>query len=614
MIDIGGCLAMDYDQRIMPVEEILHEDEFTGRVEILRELEEWIEQIGRVGAGSISIIAPRRMGKTVLLDRLVNEVFFKVDYKVAPIYYKMKREEITLRKFLLEYATTFFRQYIAYCLQDPVMYRRTDIRLKDLLNIQSEKKPINIARDFINGFLRRYNDGGYEDARNHWDNFIKVPEDIASFSGTRAAIIIDEFQDMKFFVYDTDENHLEEISRRNDTGPGYGAIDLTATYDRQALSKKAPMLVSGSAVSLIFRTVMGGPLGGRFGFKYLKPLSFTDGATLITKLTKIYINTNINPENALYASTEVGGHPFYLYCLVVSDYQNKSFDTPGDIDNVIRYEIEKGKIYGFWQTHFENNKDFINSDHDSELGKKIIYYFTKYNDKPVEIEEMAKKLKVSKEAVKEKLEKLYLADLVYRTEGRYYGFNDICLMRFIQFVYAKDLEGLEEIDLSERGKYNNLKGRFLELVVENVMRKFDGEEIDGRLMGKENQVMAPIFQVVDSKFVKGENTDSYQIDVYGKVHNERKVWLCECKYRNSRMSMTEIRKLEKAVFAYKKELEQEGAKAPEIIIWLISTGGFTREVRDYVQGQGNIYLSDYDAINHIFRQYGSGYDIPMFNS
>jgi hypothetical protein len=39
-------------EKIMPVEEILHEDEFTGRVEILRELEEWIKQIGRVGAGS----------------------------------------------------------------------------------------------------------------------------------------------------------------------------------------------------------------------------------------------------------------------------------------------------------------------------------------------------------------------------------------------------------------------------------------------------------------------------------------------------------------------------------------------------------------------------------
>jgi hypothetical protein len=49
------------------------------------------------------------------------------------------------------------------------------------------------------------------------------------------------------------------------------------------------MLVSGSAVTLIFRTVMGGPLGGRFGFKYLKTLSIDDGAKLIINLVKIYM-------------------------------------------------------------------------------------------------------------------------------------------------------------------------------------------------------------------------------------------------------------------------------------------------------------------------------------
>ena len=83
-----------------------------------------------MGTGCTSIIAPRRMGKTVLLDRLVNIVFYKTENKVAPIYIKFKREEIILRKFLLVYATEFFRQYIAYCLQDTLLYRRTDTELE----------------------------------------------------------------------------------------------------------------------------------------------------------------------------------------------------------------------------------------------------------------------------------------------------------------------------------------------------------------------------------------------------------------------------------------------------------------------------------------------------
>jgi hypothetical protein len=604
---------MIIDEKIMPVEEILHEDEFTGRVEILRELEEWIEQIGEVGAGSTSIIAPRRMGKTVLLDRLVNNVFFKPHYKVAPIYYKMKREETTLRKFLYMYASTFFRQYIAYCLQDPILFRRSDILMDELLELKSDHKAVMIAQELMQGFLKRYNQHGHEDTRNHWDDFIKVPEDIASFSGTRVAIIIDEFQDMKFYVYDQDEKTLDEYKELNQGSPSFRATDLTATYDRQALSKKAPMLVSGSAVTLIFRTVMGGPLWGRFDFRYLRPLSITDGTTLITNLIRLYMKTTITPENALYASTEVGGHPYYLYCLATSKCDNKSFDSFQAIDNVIKYEIEKGKIYGFWQTHFENKAEYINHDTDSETGKKIIYYFTKYNNRPVEIDEIARKINVSKKEVQAKIEKLYLADIVYKTEARYYGFNDICLMRYIQFVYTKELEGLEKIDLSEMGKFNNLKGRFLELVVDNVMRKFNQEELEGRLFGKSDNITVPKFQMVDSKCVKGEKTDNYQIDVYGRLHNENKVWICECKNRKTKMGMEDIKKLEKAIDAYKEELLQEGAKAPEVTIWLVSTGGFTGEVLEFVQNRADTFASDYDAINRIFRQYGSGYDIPIFD-
>ena len=110
------------ENKIFPVEEMLAYEEFTDRVEILRDLDAWVKNIQRMASLSTAIIAPRRMGKTVLFDRLVNIVFFKPEYKVAPFYFRMKREETTLRDFLLEYATTFFRQFIAYCDQDPKLY------------------------------------------------------------------------------------------------------------------------------------------------------------------------------------------------------------------------------------------------------------------------------------------------------------------------------------------------------------------------------------------------------------------------------------------------------------------------------------------------------------
>jgi hypothetical protein len=600
-------------EKILPVEEMVAYEEFTDRVEILRELDEWVKNIQRMASSSTAIISPRRMGKTVLLDRLVNTVFFKPEYRVAPFYFRMKREETTLHKFLLEYAATFFRQFIAYCHQDTLLYLKKHTEPDALVEYPSDRKEVIMAKDFIREFLHRYRKNGAEDARNHWDSFICVPEQIAVLSGIRVAVIIDEFQDMKFYVYDAEEQHLNHIRAQRGKDSELRGTDLTATYDRQAQSRKAPMLVSGSAVTMIFRTVMGGPLGGRFGFKYLRPLSVPDGAALLKTLLPLYAaNAEITPENALYASAQVGGHPYYLYCLSVSEYEGKNFDSTHAIDSLIRYETEQGKIYGFWQTHFQDNRKYINADSDEELGKKIIYYFTRYNNRPVEIKEIAEKLKVPKKKVEEKIERLYFADLVWRTEARYYAFNDICLMRYIKFVYEKDLEDVEAIDLSQQGLFSSLKGKFLELVVQITVMKFNHEKLDGKLFGRTGEIEVPLFQVADSRFAKASNTRAYQIDVYAKEKMRNRVWLCECKYTKAAMGISRVKKLEDAAAAFRRETEEAGHPVPEIQLWLVSAGGFTGDVLRYLENRGDILFSDYEGINGIFRAYGGNYNIPVF--
>ncbi|MCP4693366.1 MAG: hypothetical protein GY859_35330, partial [Desulfobacterales bacterium] len=213
----------------------------------------------------------------------------------------------------------YFNQYIAYCEQDPVLYGNAAVSLENLASRQTTHKAVRMAQEYIQAFLERYNNVGFEGARLHWEDFICVPERLGSHSGVRVAVIIDEFQDMKFSVYDAaSKKHFQSIKAEGLTDQG--ATDLTATYSDKSQSRKAPMLVSGSAVTLVFRTVMGGPLGGRFGFKYLKPLSIPDGATLLRNVVKMYTSDQtITPELAMYASAQTGGHPYYQYCLAVSD-------------------------------------------------------------------------------------------------------------------------------------------------------------------------------------------------------------------------------------------------------------------------------------------------------
>ncbi len=599
--------------RIWPVEEMLQYEEFSDRVEILRELDQWVRNIGRMASASTALISPRRMGKTVLLDRLVNTVFFKPDYHIAPFYFKMKREKTTLHDFLLIYATTFFRQYIAYCEQNPELYGNTEISLEQLLTCQTAHKAVRMAQEHIQAFLERYQRCGYEGARNHWDNFISVPERLGSRSGTRVAVIIDEFQDMKFCVHNVSAEKLEDMKAQGLLAPDRGGTDLTATYDRQAQSRKAPMLVSGSAVTLIFSTVMGGPLAGRFGFKYLRPMSVPDGAALLHNVVKYYApGATVTPELALYASAQTGGHPYYLYCLAVSDYEHKSFADQDDIDRLIRYEIEQGKIYGFWQTHFENNRKHINADDDSKLGRKIIYYFTQYNDRQVDISAIATKLGVAGDVVEQKIEKFVQADLVYRVGPNFYGFSDICLMRFIKFTYGQGLKGIEQVDLSQQSLFNNLKGRFLEMVVRVTMMKFNHETLPGSWFGTAGEIEVPLFRTVGTKSVKGTRTRSYQIDVYGRERSRNRVWLCECKYTKAKMGIRQVEKLEHAADALRQELGENGTEVPDMQLWLVSAGGFTGEALAYLSSREDMYASDYDGINRIFQAFGGNYTIPVF--
>jgi predicted transcriptional regulator len=596
-------------ERIFPIEECMEYEEFTDRVELLRELETWIKNVRYKRSGSTSIISPRRLGKTVLLERLVNTVFFKPEYHVAPIYFSMGLEKFTLRAFIMQYAETFFRQYIAYCLQDPELYNNRSIPQKKLMDIETNNEDVKNAQKHLRNFITFFETNHYDSDILHWANVICLPEQVSRYSNTYAAIIIDEFQEMKFAAYDMPNSLFHEFKAKRQL-IDEGATDLTRSYRRLSQSRVAPMLVSGSAVTMIFKTVMGGPLGGRFGFTYVKPLSIPDGVTLLYHLNRIYrSDLSIQPEMAFYASSQVGGHPYYLYCLVQSKFEQK-FDSKEVIDDLIHYEITKGKIFGFWQTHFQSNRHYINEDNDQELGKKIIYYFIQYNNQPVEIEEIASKLKVSKKIVEEKIEKLYLADLVWRTEGRYFSFNDICLMRYIKFVYEQDLKDIDKIDLSLQSKYNVLKGRFLENVVQVTMMKFNYEEIPGEWLGKKGKIELPLFEVVDTRQVKASTTKSYQIDVFAR--RQKITWLCECKYTRTKMGMNQVNKLERAANAAMLEATEMGATPPEIQMWLISTGGFTDNVLKYVNKISDIYCSNHDDINAIFRFYGGNYDIPVF--
>jgi hypothetical protein len=150
------------------------------------------------------------------------------------------------------------------------------------------------------------------------------------------------------------------------------------------------------------------------------------------------------------------------------------------------------------------------------------------------------------------------------------------------------------------------------MVVEVSMMKFNHERLPGSWFGQTGEVEVPLFQLVKTMTVKGAKTPAYQIDVFGKEKRNHKVWLCECKYTKTTMDLKQVKKLESAAQVLIQVHKEEGTAVPEIHIKLVSTGGFTKEVLTYIDSRADIYYSDYEGINQLFKAYGGNYSIPQF--
>ena len=81
----------------------------------------------------------------------------------------------------------------------------------------------------------------------------------------------------------------------------------------------------------------------------------------------------------------------------------------------------------------------------------------------------------------------------------------------------------------------------------------------------------------------------------------------------SKSGIAQVEKLEQAGQALKQEARDAGRAVPEIRMWLVSTGGFTREVLDPVEDREDICISDHDGINGMCQAYGGNYAIPVFH-
>ncbi|MFQ6056233.1 MAG: winged helix-turn-helix domain-containing protein, partial [Methanosarcinales archaeon] len=374
--------------------------------------------------------------------------------------------------------------------------------------------------------------------------------------------------------------------------------------------KNAPMLVSGSQVTIVTRKVFGGPLGGRFGAIYLDLMDIKDGMKLAFKLSDKH-DVPVTANTAQLISEISHGNPFYIWCAFASIKENKDLTTAKGVEEVYKFEVtdRRGKIRDFWNEHFKRNMDLLNTKNKFGLNQKIIFYILKNKDRSVTYKEIAKKFKISERNAYSRLEDLLKADIVTeRAYGIVKGLKDKMLEMCLNVIFKPIIEDIDELIVAEeinkqinieieelkkklksmRGYINTIVGEEAEIMIKRTMNRFNNQEVDGnKYFNINKKIKLPKFDKKPySRVISGFEEEKYQIDFYGKkiTKKEKIIWIGESKNWSEKVGIEVVEDLLAKIEQVKKQENTE-----EVIGWLYGKSGFEDAAIKLMQEKGILY-------------------------
>ncbi len=95
---------------------------FIGRVEEMEYLYAWANRIPAGLSKSISFLGRRKVGKTLMLERLYN-ILYSEHKGLIPFYYEFTEGERSGKEFYRDFTTRFYMQVIGYYTRDTTWIR-----------------------------------------------------------------------------------------------------------------------------------------------------------------------------------------------------------------------------------------------------------------------------------------------------------------------------------------------------------------------------------------------------------------------------------------------------------------------------------------------------------
>ena len=588
-----------------PLDEV-GEEWFVNRSFELEWLWKWASEVPK-SFRSQSLVGLRRTGKTAILHKIFNRLYHE-QTKVTPIYISFgdyvrhTKKEVDAYAFATEFFEGYWRSFLSFKYQRPELHRTT-VDLEDLRSFAKDESD-EIAIPWIERFDRKIA-SKWADGRSMAKMVIAMPNAIAKQHNKPSVLMIDEFQALTNVV-DPDTNRY---------------YDITNFFQKASESRRAPMIVSGSSISMMVDEALVGALAGRFKSTHLEPLTQDYATDMMFRLAAFY-EIELTERQALEIWETTRGYPYSIECLLRDPNfpkangaedrteDNPEDDSPKDPLEDFLVEVLTSRTSELREHYHEEFGKYISRL--NEVTREVLLWIIKNPEKRIRPFHIVEDLGLDKDLVRECLDQLYKGDVI-NSNGSF-GFEDPAdplLRQYIHHQHRYEVDNLApEVALQDlrteinsiQGKANHRVGHLAEVIVGGVMERFDKREVDGNAyFGLDQQVRLPKMAQIDRRegvIKKGAYNEIDVIGEYAMRNNTKGAWLVSVRYRDKKMGVSEVEKFIQHAAATQQE-KQYG----QVTRWYFSKCGFTQDAEQLLRDEA-IYHSNVDEFNELANLFG----------
>lgn len=410
-----------------PLEEKIGNPELlVGRVEEFAIFTKWLKGIPNKLSQSRVILARRKSGKTAFVQRIFNQLWSE-NGRVIPFYFEIEEAPIWYHNFAVKYYRTFASHYLSFRERNPE-WVSTPLSLENIRDYAVKHDLRVIANDV--DFILQNKD--VPSPGLIWELAYTAPHRYASIYDIRFLVIIDEFQYIEQFIY-TDAKLA-----------GKPLKAMAGSFHSVSESKIAPMLVTGSYISILMEIMSKYLEAGRLRITRFKPyLTPEEGLLAVHKYAEVY-HVSITNQSAQQINELCMSDPFFISQVMTNELPGKDLTTTAGVIRVVDHEISNrdSMMSKTWAEYIWLTMERVNG---GSYTKHLMLFLNKHADQywtPGELKN-AMKLELSEEEIYKRLVLLAESDVIDRgvSDLQFRGLQDGSLNLIIRNRFEQEIAG-----------------------------------------------------------------------------------------------------------------------------------------------------------------------------